>query len=218
MKSNPVRHPEGLLPSELYTRCDSGGSLIAFPPEGRGMAAGPGFDREKFEELILYIARRLPPEAALGRVKLVKLLMLCDFTAYRRMGQPITGAHYQKWEHGHLPEEFVRSEKDMQAGPDPVLKERQVDYFGKTLRQMTAERDPSMERFSEDELAIIEGVLQRYGHESASYLSQLSHQELGWQLAKDREEIPYSTALIPAMPPPDSVVEEFRQLYGPRTA
>jgi hypothetical protein len=33
---------------------------------------------DKFKELIVYIARRLPPEAALGRVKLAKLLMKCD--------------------------------------------------------------------------------------------------------------------------------------------
>ena len=43
--------------------------------------AGREFDQEKFEQLILYIARRLGPEAALGRVKLAKLLMLIDFTS-----------------------------------------------------------------------------------------------------------------------------------------
>lgn len=40
-----------------------------------------GFDPEKFNELIVYIAKRLGPEAALGRVKLAKLLMQGDFGA-----------------------------------------------------------------------------------------------------------------------------------------
>jgi hypothetical protein len=49
--------------------------------------AGRGeFNRKKFEELIVYIAKRLGPEAASGRVKLTKLLMLSDFAAYQRLG------------------------------------------------------------------------------------------------------------------------------------
>lgn len=50
---------------------------------------------DKFKELIVYIARRLPPEAALGRVKLAKLLMKCDFEAYAYLGSPMTGATYE---------------------------------------------------------------------------------------------------------------------------
>lgn len=55
------------------------------------------FDSKKFNELIVYIATRLGPEAALGRVKLAKLLMQSDFGAYELRGAPITGATYEKW-------------------------------------------------------------------------------------------------------------------------
>src|SRR5438132_10252926 len=100
------------------------------------MASGTEFNRRKFEELIVYIARRLGPEAALGRVKLAKLLMLADFTAYLRRGRPITGATYEKWEHGHLPSELVMTEKDMLA--ENTLEQETVDYFGKRLKHTTA--------------------------------------------------------------------------------
>jgi uncharacterized phage-associated protein len=175
------------------------------------VASGAEFNRKKFHELIVYFAHRLEPEAALGHVKLMKLLMLADFTAYSRTGMPITGATYEKWEHGHFPREWVMAEKDLDG---VAIEQETVDYYGKSLQHIAARRRPDMSSFSEEELAIIETVLRRYGYESASYLSHLSHQTIGWQLAKDREKIPYSTALLPDSLPPDSLVQEFRALYG----
>lgn len=175
------------------------------------MAGGRDFDQAKFEELIVYIAYRLGPEAALGRVKLAKLLMHCDFESWRRRGVSITGATYEKWEHGHLPQELILAEKDLQGQGIDMQAE---NYFGKVLRRITAKRDPDMREFDEDELAIIEGALRKYGHESATYLRNLAHQELGWELAKDREPIPYETALLAHERPPESVFEDFRELYG----
>jgi uncharacterized phage-associated protein len=175
------------------------------------MPKEPNFDRAKFEELIVYFSRRLGPEAALGRVKLAKLLMHSDFLAFRRLGRPITGATYEKWKHGHLPREFVRVEKDLIA--DGAIQQEEVAYYGKQLKHTTARRDPDMSGFSEDELAIIEGAIRIYGHESAAYLSDLAHQEPGWELAEWREVIPYETGLIGTERPPESVFEEFRRLH-----
>ncbi len=176
------------------------------------MTGGTEFNQQKFEELIVYLARRLGPEAALGRVKLAKLLMHSDFTAFRRLGRGITGATYEKWEFGHFPREFVMVEKDLLAAK--TISEEDIDYYGKRLRHITAGRDPDLSNFSEDEIAIIEGAVRIYGHESAKYLSELAHREPGWDLAEDREEIPYETSLIGAERPPESVFEEFRQLHG----
>lgn len=178
------------------------------------MAGGTEFNERKFHELIVYIARRLPPEAALGRVKLAKLLMLADFTAYVRVGRSITGAAYEKWEHGHLPSELIMAEKDMLG---ESIDMETVDYYGKKLRHINARRDPVMVDFSEDELAIIEGVLRFYGHESAAYLKKLSHDELGWRLAAEHEAIPYNTIFLSKTGPTDSDVrrgEELASVHG----
>jgi uncharacterized phage-associated protein len=158
------------------------------------VARGGEFNRSKFEQLILYIATRLGPEAALGRVKLAKLLVLSDFVAFARLGETMTGATYEKWEHGHLPHELVMTEKDLLDSG--LLRQETVDYYGKPLKHTTAIQDPDMSEFSEDELGIIEGVLKRYGHESASYLRRLSHEEPGWILAEDREAIPPFTLFL----------------------
>jgi uncharacterized phage-associated protein len=152
------------------------------------------FNGTKFEELIVYIAKRLGPEAALGRVKLAKLLMRSDFGAFERLGRPITGATYEKWEHGHLPRELLLAQRDLETG-ERIATET-VDFFGKKLNQITALSDPDMSGFNEDELAIIEGAIHQYGHESAAYLSELSHHEVGWRLAEWKEAIPYTTVFL----------------------
>jgi hypothetical protein len=139
------------------------------------------FDRKKFEELILYIATRLGAEAALGRVKLAKLLMASDFGAYERLGRSITCATYEKWEHGHLPRELLLIERDLEAAG--AIRVEAEDYFGKRLKRITALRTPDIGDLDEDELAAVERALHLFGYESASHLSDLSHLELGWRLA-----------------------------------
>ena len=118
------------------------------------MTENQPFDRTKFEELIVYIAKRLGPEAALGRVKLAKLLKASDFGAYERFGRPITGATYEKWEHGHLPRELLLAQRDLEA--QGAIKVEVEDYYGKQLKHITAQRDPNLRDFSEDELGVIE--------------------------------------------------------------
>jgi len=175
----------------------------------------PEFDPAKFNELVVYIAKRLGPEAALGRVKLAKLLMRSDFGAFERLGASITGATYEKWKHGHLPRELLLSERDLEVGER--IKTEKVDYFGKTLKHITAIDDPDMSRFTEDELAVIEGALRQYGHESATYLSDQSHRELGWRLAKWKEVIPYTTVFLGAGGVSEADIrrgEELASLHG----
>src|SRR3954468_13656750 len=110
--------------------------------------SGDQFNSRQFTELIVYIAKRLGPEAALGRVKLAKLLMASDFGSYERSGQSITGATYERWEHGHLPRELLLAQRDLEADGD--IRVEIVDYYGKKLKHITAQRDPDMHEFSED--------------------------------------------------------------------
>ncbi len=173
------------------------------------------FNSRKFRELIVYIAKRLGPEAALGRVKLAKLLMWSDFGAFARLGRPISGATYEKWEHGHLPNELLLAERDLLASGD--IASELVDYYGKGLKHITAGRDPDLSEFSEEELAVVEGAIRRYGHESAAYLSELSHHEVGWRLARMKEVIPYTTVFLGAGGVAEGDIrrgEELASLHG----
>jgi hypothetical protein len=157
------------------------------------MASSVIFNENKFKELIVYIARRLPPEAVLGRVKLAKLLMQSDFRAYQLLGEPITGATYEKWPQGHLPHELLLAQTDLEG---LAISIEQVDYFGKKLKHITALRDPDLSDFSDEEIEVIESVLHEYAYTSATQLSALSHAEVGWRVAKMGEPIPYNTVWL----------------------
>ena len=102
-------------------------------------------------------------------MKLAKLLMASDFGAYERFGATITGATYEKWEQGHFPRELTLADRDLEA--QGAISVEDEDYFGKTLRRVTARRDPEMSEFTEDELAVIEMAILRFGHETASRLA-----------------------------------------------
>lgn len=173
---------------------------------------GTVFDRNKFEELIVYLAYRLGPEAALGRVKLAKLLTVCDFTAFAHLGKPMTGATYEKWEHGHLPHELLLVQRDLES--DGSIEVETVDYFGKRLKKITARREPVMAAFSDEEIGLVESALHVFGWMSATQLIALAHQELGWLLAADHETIPYESFLLDPTRPPEHVFDEFRELHS----
>ncbi|MGZ8716403.1 MAG: type II toxin-antitoxin system antitoxin SocA domain-containing protein [Gaiellaceae bacterium] len=179
------------------------------------MAREESFDEQKFRELIVYLARRLEPHAALGRVKLAKLLMYCDFASFARRGKTMTGATYEKWEHGHLPRELLLVERDLQS--EGAITIEPVNYFGRTLKHITAGRDPDLSNFDEDDIAIVETAIRLYGYESASYLRQLAHYEPGWRLAEDHEAIPPFTVFLPKVGPSEGDVrrgEELASLHG----
>jgi sarcosine oxidase delta subunit len=168
------------------------------------------FDRSKFEELIVYLAYRLGPEAALGRVKLAKLLLVSDFSAYIQLRRPMTGATYEKWEHGHLPRELLLVQRDLEA--EGAIEVETVNYFGRSLKHITARREPNMANFSEDEIGIIEAAIHQFGPLSATYLSELAHQELGWRLASYKEPIPYSAVFLSKLGPSERDIRRGENL------
>jgi uncharacterized phage-associated protein len=177
------------------------------------MAAG--FNEAKFRELIVYLAARLEPQAALGRVKLAKLLMYCDFASFAQRGETITGATYEKWEHGHLPRELLLVQRDLES--ELAISVEPVDYYGKTLKHITAHRDPDLASFDEEEIAIMETAIRLYGHESATQLRRMAHLEPGWRLAADHEPIPPFTVFLPKVGPSEGDVrrgEELASLHG----
>jgi hypothetical protein len=46
------------------------------------------FDKEKFKELVLYLAEKCETDPSFGVTKLNKLLYYCDFVAYSELGKP----------------------------------------------------------------------------------------------------------------------------------
>ena len=154
------------------------------------------YDPEKFREAVLYIAKKCENDSRFGATKLNKILYYADFAAYRRLGAPITGAAYRKLDQGPAPRQLPRERRTMLDVDTIEIEER--PYFHGVQHRIVAKRPPNIERFSTDEIAILDEVIEGLWHLSATQVSDLSHREWGWQVAEPLEDIPYPAAWLSA--------------------
>jgi hypothetical protein len=151
-------------------------------------------DDRKFRELILYVARKSESDPGFGATKLNKILFFCDFLAYRAFGESITGHRYQKLEHGPAPRALKPILKKMEKAGECVFVER--DHFGYPQTRIVARREPDFSLFSAKEIDLIGSVIEELRDSNATQVSELSHQFIGWQVARMKEDIPYSTVFL----------------------
>ena len=152
------------------------------------------FDREKFRELVLYVARESEDDVHFGATKLNKILYFSDFKAFAIAGSAITGAAYQRLDRGPAPRPIVPLLREMEREGEIERTERR--YFNLLQKRVVALRDPDLSDFTEQELEIVSRVIEELQLLNASQVSALSHLETGWQVARPGETIPYHSAYI----------------------
>lgn len=165
----------------------------------------PEFDQEKFSELLLYIAQKSADDPRFGAVKLNKILFFSDFIAYRRLGKPITGATYQRLNEGPAPRQMMPTRRIMVSMRELDIELR--PYFNGLQQRIVALRPAKLGVFSADELEIVDEVIAELWDMTARDVSDYSHRELGWILAKPGDVIPYETAWLSSDPLPQEAEE-----------
>ena len=168
------------------------------------------FNRDKFKELIVYIAGRCEKHSAFGATKLNKILFYSDFIAYKNLGHAITGAEYFALERGPAPKPLVPIRDEMIEDKD--IAQAKTDF----QHRIIALRNPDLSEFSAEEIVIVDRVIHYLRHKSSGIVSLLSHAFLGWQAAWEEGSkkgenitIPYGTTFV-ANPP----LDEFEQAHG----
>ncbi len=154
------------------------------------------FNSEKFRELVLHVADQSRDDPWFGAVKLNKVLYYCDFLAYARFLRSMTGATYVKLQEGPVPLEFL---VERRALLDEGLAEMEYQRVFKYMQQRlvpTQKGHVLGDRFREGERAVVATVMGFLGPLSGKDASDLSHREMGWILAEDKEVIPYESALL----------------------
>lgn len=154
------------------------------------------YDERKLTELIVYVASRLRSDRNGGATKLNKVLFFADFAHVRRNGLPITGAEYQKLEHGPAPRRLRPVRDALVAAGDAELREE--EFLGYRQHRLVPLRDADLSVFTSDELATVDKVLDDLDGLNARQVSDLSHDEAGWRLTEMGETIPYAAALVGA--------------------
>ena len=153
-----------------------------------------GTPRKKFKELILYVAQASEGDSTFGATKLNKILFFCDFLSYRAYGESITGQRYFKLPYGPAPRALVPVVNELveEGACLRVLRSR----FGRPQETIFAKREADIDVFRPRDVALADFVLRQLRDNDAWEVSDLSHEFIGWQLAGDREDIPYETIFL----------------------
>ena len=169
------------------------------------------FEREKFIELMLYFSKRgLDEGLVIGSTKLNKLLFFADFRSYARLGSPLTGARYQKLEWGPAPRALLPIREELVE--QGLVRFSDDEDWSQVLEP---QREPDLSLFTSDELFIIDEVFEELRPLNAVAASDYSHEASpGWNAANELEDIPYETARVGTVRPPEHVFGFFRSLHG----
>lgn len=125
------------------------------------------FDFEKAVAAMAYLISKLGP---LDKVKLMKLLYLCDRQAFLTLGRPVTGDRQFAMPFGPVPTKCL----------DLVNKSRPQDRFFRHIhvvdnRISVAENSPNLPPLEPDELQILDGIIDAFGSFETWALRDLLH-------------------------------------------
>lgn len=161
------------------------------------------YQRDKFIELLLYIAERSETDPRFGETKLNKLLFYSDFVAYRELGRPITGARYQKLQWGPAAIPLLPVQQELIAQGDLVIRTGRLGP--RTQKKPIALRQPDLSQFSGAEVALVDELIAELWDLGALQVSNISHDNPAWQVAAYKEEIPYETAFVESIEPRSAI-------------
>lgn len=169
------------------------------------------FNREKFRELIVYIAEKTADDPSFGDTHLNKALYWSDFFGYSHLGRPVTGARYQKLQYGPAARALWPVREELREEGALHIEEQPA---GSMKRRITvADRAANVDLFLADELELVDDVIGQVKGHSAGTISELSHrQSHGWNIVDIGDDIPYETALISNDQPSEETLSRGREL------
>jgi transcriptional regulator with XRE-family HTH domain len=150
----------------------------------------PQTNPEKLREVLLYVLEKVGAKPNVGETVLYKLLYFIDFDYYEKTGQSITGLTYVRNHFGPTPaRDFVAVVEGMKAHQE--LEVAETKYFKNTLKKYLPLVSTDLKNLSANELQHIDETLSRLSDKSAAELSDLSHYDTPWLVAKPGQKIKY---------------------------
>ena len=144
------------------------------------------FDPDRLREVVAYLAAHVRD---LYRTKLNKILFYLDFASYRDTGRGFTGLRYAKADFGPVPDQYELMMGALVDGAALALREQGEGQV------VVARRGADLSSFTPDEVARLDAVCAFANtFETASALSEFSHQEPGWCETPTGSLIPYAYA------------------------
>lgn len=152
----------------------------------------PEENTKKFKQVLLYILEKVGAKPNIGMTVLYKLLYFIDFDYYEKYEKQLMGLTYFKNTHGPAPRNFAKVVQQMVNAGELV--EVKSKYFAHDQKKFLPRTEPDLSLLNGQELEMIDDVLRRYSDKSATQLSDMSHRDTPWKVAKDGENLEYEHA------------------------
>ena len=162
---------------------------------------------QKFQEILLYILGKVGNRPNIGQTALYKLLYFIDFDYYEKFEEQLIGATYIKNTCGPTPVSFAKIVKHMEKeGKIVEVKSKHFNY-DQTRYMPAVEAD--LKVLSGQELKHLDEEIKRLANMTAKQLSELSHIDTPWRIAKERGIINYQHVFYR---PTETSVREYEPL------
>ncbi len=155
---------------------------------GRGLANGfAPQSTVRLKNLLLHVLGEM---GETFQTKMNKVLFYIDFLSYRERGMAISGLAYQALEFGPVPQRWDR----VYSAFDEVEEQLRL-VQGQECLSLKAGAEADMSAFSEEELAVIDEVCEKFKDMTSRAISKLSHAERAWKEYVGKEDtIPFREA------------------------
>ena len=152
--------------------------------------------KDKLKELIVYVSAKCADDKTYGITKLNKIIFFADFFHYLNKGESISGQNYVHLDHGPVPEDMksIRGEMDKR---DIALAVCQSGPFEQ--KRVVALREADLSSFKPEMVSTLDAVIKQVSEENhlrAKWLSDLTHEFIGWRVTETLELIPYETFFL----------------------
>ena len=153
---------------------------------------------DKFKEVLLYILNKVGAKPNIGETVLYKLLYFIDFDFYEKYEEQLIGAKYIKNHYGPTPVEFKKIVDSMIQNRELIKIED--EYFKYPQRKYLPLREPDLSILKAHEKELIDEVLAKLSDMNATQISEYSHNDVPWMVAKNGEIIDYETVFYRTPP------------------
>jgi len=144
---------------------------------------------EKFKQVFLYILAKVGARPNVGQTVLYKLLYFIDFDYYELYEKQLMGLSYIKNTFGPTPVDFAKLSREMQKAG--LIEEVKTEFYKHEMTKYLPLKEPDLTLLSAQELEFIDSELEKHSGKTASELSALSHKDIPWIGAKNKEVLDY---------------------------
>ena len=166
---------------------------------------------QRFRELIIYVSKKSVEDPHFGAIKLNKILYHSDFRAFERFGQPLTGMRYIRLQQGPAPRALLPVRNELMREGAIEIEVRQAAPDRHQQHRTVAKREPVMELFTPDEIAIVDEVICELWSQNATQVSDASH-DIRWATMQHKDPMPYELAYLSNEPISDRENARTREL------